>query len=127
MIVEDEVLLRMFVSDVLTEALCQVEEAGSFAEALAIVEQASAQMDAAIVDIGLPDRPGDELAREIRRIAPRLPIILATGFTDGNARHAILQEPGVTLLAKPFTPEALRTALQQLGVRIATPSADPIP
>src|SRR5581483_10455059 len=103
MVVEDEVLLRMFVSDVLTEALCQVEEAGSFAEALAIVERASTQMDAAIVDIGLPDRPGDELAREIRRTAPRLPIILATGFTDGKARDPILQEPGVALLAKPFT------------------------
>lgn len=38
LVVEDETLLRMFVVDTLTEAGCRTEEAGSFSEAMAKME-----------------------------------------------------------------------------------------
>ena len=36
-------------------------------------------VDAAILDIGLPDRRGDALFREIRALYSSIPIVLATG------------------------------------------------
>jgi hypothetical protein len=43
-----------------------------------------------IVDVGLPDRPGDELVAEIRAVRPDMPVILATGLADEpvRGRHA---------------------------------------
>ena len=43
-------------------------------------------VDAVVIDMGLPDRRGDVLVREIRSLFPALPIVLATG-----AHQAALQ------------------------------------
>jgi CheY-like chemotaxis protein len=40
----------------------------------------SGNYDAAIVDLGMPGMPGDEVAREMRRIDPYLGMILITGW-----------------------------------------------
>jgi signal transduction histidine kinase/CheY-like chemotaxis protein len=117
LVVDDELLLRMLVADALTDAGCRVEEAADCREAVALVERLGDELAAAIIDLGLPDKPGDELAAEIRALRPDLPIILATGFADDTVRRRFAADARVEIFIKPFEPEALIAWLARCGMR----------
>ncbi|AMN38633.1 response regulator [Rhodoplanes sp. Z2-YC6860] len=112
LIVEDEVLLRMLVVEVLTDHGWQTIEAGSFSEGAEILQTAGDELSAAIVDLGLPDRSGDQLVLEIRARYPDLPILLTTGFADENMRARFARDSRTRFFGKPFQPEALIEALR---------------
>jgi DNA-binding NarL/FixJ family response regulator len=71
---------------------------------------------AAIVDIGLPDRPGDQLAAEIRAKWPELPIIIASGHDRNELAKRFIGDGHVGVLGKPYDSATLMDALGKLGV-----------
>lgn len=74
----------------------------------------SLKIDLAIVDIGLPDGLGTEVARHAAALA--IPAILMTG----HPRHmAELDLSGVAYLAKPFRVEQLRQEVRSRLVKAA--------
>lgn len=77
--VEDEYLIVLFVRDVLEEAGFGVESAATANEARQRFKTSGAGFHAAIIDVGLPDHPGEELVQEFRKARPDFPIIIATG------------------------------------------------
>ncbi|HEX3235019.1 MAG TPA: response regulator, partial [Gemmatimonadales bacterium] len=73
LLVEDEPQMRRFLRTTLRAHDCQVVEAGTAREALA--QAAGRNPDLILLDLGLPDGDGLEVAREIRR-SGRTPIIV---------------------------------------------------
>ena len=60
-------------------------------------------------DIVMPGRmSGLELARELRRRHPEMPVLLATGY----GQYAATSAEGVTVVAKPYRREALAAAIR---------------
>lgn len=118
LLVEDEFLVHLFVTDMLTEAGFAVDVAASFQEAAAKARSGIEDLVGAIVDLGLPDRPGDELVAELRVLYPNLPIVLATGYAQEDVRKRLSVGKGVQLLTKPFNSENLTAALEKAGVKI---------
>jgi signal transduction histidine kinase/DNA-binding response OmpR family regulator len=116
LVVDDEVLLRMLVVDILAGSGLQAEEAGTFHEALTTLRDGGDRFVAAIVDLGLPDRSGGELVTEIRALRPQLPIILASGQMGDDVRQRYAHDARLQILVKPFDPEALLAALARFGV-----------
>ena len=112
LVVDDELLVRMFVADMLTEAGYQVEEAGTAQEALIAVRAPGARLAAALIDLGLPDRSGADLAVEIRAVLPELPIVLTTGHDVQNLRQRFAGDLQVRILPKPFARAALLELFQ---------------
>ena len=117
LVVDDEVLIRMLVVDALGRGGLEAEEAGSFEEAIAKIRNIGNTLAAAIVDLGLPDKPGDGLVAGIRALQPSLPIIVATGYASENVRQRFAQDPFLQIVAKPFDTEALLATLTKFGVR----------
>ena len=117
LVVEDEVLVRLYLSQTLRELGCEIEEAGSASEAMHKLA-AGDHLDAAILDLGLPDRPGDELAREMRRTRPDLPIVFATGHADRIVRERVAGLSAVQVLEKPFHRADIETAFARLGISV---------
>ncbi|GKQ53550.1 response regulator [Bradyrhizobium sp. Ce-3] len=117
LLVEDEFLLHLLVTDMLAEAGFAVDVATNFKEASAKAGSGIENMVAAIIDLGLPDRPGDELVTELRALYPELPIVLATGYADEDVRKRFSVARGVQLLTKPFRSDELMAALTRAGVR----------
>ena len=77
-----------------------------------------------LTDLKMPGMSGIDFAHGIRRIAPRIPIILLTGYND--IREALNEMPFDKLLAKPIIPSKLKEVLQQLiGERLEALSAPP--
>jgi signal transduction histidine kinase/DNA-binding response OmpR family regulator len=118
LVVEDEFLVQMFIADVLTDAGCVALEAASASEGLAKFQDEHAELAGAIIDLGLPDRRGDELVADIRAIRPDLPIVLATGYADDNLRRRFARDDRLIVLSKPFKPDSLSAALRRFGIRV---------
>lgn len=118
LVVEDESLLQTFLVDGLAEHGLAAETAASFKEALAKFQKSSAHFAAAVVDLGLPDRPGDELIPAIRALSPKLPVILTTGYARDEVRARFADDPRLEILTKPFNASDVASALQKFGIRL---------
>jgi DNA-binding response OmpR family regulator len=116
LIVEDEMLVRMFAVDALEDAGFQVEQAGSAAEALACVDKLGSELNALIIDLGLPDRSGDQLAAELRTSHVDLPILIASGRSEREIRERFAHDARIGILVKPYTAAMLIDALEKVGV-----------
>jgi len=80
----------------------------------ALIESAkSPGYDALLTDIRLPGMSGHDLATELRKGRPDLPVVLMSGCTQVPSSHPLLQAPGTIMLAKPFRPADLQRALME--------------
>ena len=121
LIVEDEPLIRMFVVDTLEDSGFQVIEADSAADALGKLGAADEVFAAVIIDVGLPDRPGDGLADEARAKWPDLPVVIASGRDRNELARRFTKDSRIAVLGKPYTSHMLLDALRELGVKPETP------
>jgi DNA-binding response OmpR family regulator len=110
----------MFVVDSLKDAGFEVEEAGTASEAMEIGVSQSAAFAAVIVDVGLPDRPGDVLAAEMRTKWAELPIIIASGHDRNELARRFSADERVGVLGKPYNSGMLMEALRKMGVDAAS-------
>jgi DNA-binding response OmpR family regulator len=104
MVVEDEYKLRELVRSYLERDGIEVFSTGSGAEALGYA--ARAPLDLVILDLGLPDVPGEEVAREIRSVSD-VPIVMLTARSDERDRIAGLELGADDYVTKPFSPREL--------------------
>lgn len=117
LVVEDELLVRMFAVDVLEEEGFAVDQAGDGGEALTLLSQADASLRAVVVDLGLPDRSGDQLAAQMQTERPELPIVIASGRSERELRERFAGDQRIAILVKPYTAAMLTDALASLGVK----------
>jgi CheY-like chemotaxis protein len=121
LIVEDEILVRMFAVDALEDGGFQVDEAATGAEAVAQLTQLGDAISAVIIDLGLPDRQGDEVAAQMRAIRSDLPILIASGRSEKELKDRFKLDGRVGIMVKPFTGPMLLAALEDLGVKGVAP------
>jgi DNA-binding response OmpR family regulator len=112
--VEDEPLIRMNAVEVLREHGFDVEEAGTAAEARAILARKNGDAGAAVIDIGLPDKPGDDLAAEFRATHPNMAIVIASGARGEKARAHFAGDPLTAFADKPYNVDSLAVLLRKL-------------
>jgi PAS domain S-box-containing protein len=117
LVVEDEALIQMLAVEYLEEVGCKVDAAGSATEALNKLTLIPGGVDAVIVDLGLPDRPGDAFITELRSIYPTLPVVIASGRGEKQLREAFKDARLISFVGKPYTAAALRAALRAIGIR----------
>jgi DNA-binding response OmpR family regulator len=110
-------LIRMMVVEAMEELGYRVEQAANAAHALKKVRLASGGIDAAIIDVGLPDRQGDSLAAELRAMHAQMRIIIATGYDDTELRRCFAGDALVSFLSKPYEAVGLASQLRAAGVR----------
>lgn len=122
LIVEDEMLVRMFAVDALEDVGFQVLQAGDATEATEALD-ATTDVVAVIVDMGLPDRPGDQLAGELRARLQDLPILIASGRSERELKDRFAADKRIGVLVKPYTAAMLIGALAALGVPAPSPQA----
>jgi CheY-like chemotaxis protein len=110
LLVEDDDLIRSSTAEMLAELGHAVIQAADGASALQVLE--SEPVDVLVADIGLPDLPGDELARRALKIRPGLGVVFATGDSAVSAESKL--ETAV-LLVKPYNGIDLARALASLA------------
>ena len=97
LLVDDEALVRLATAEMLREMGHTVIEAESGAAALAQI-RAGASFDLLITDYLMPGMRGSDLAEEVRRGRPDVPVLLLTGYANLAKGEGV----GIPRLAKPF-------------------------
>lgn len=107
LLVEDEANVRRLALRVLEKAGYGVLEAGSPAEAIALLEAGDYTIDLLVTDVVLPGMNGKQLYERLIPDRPGLRVLYMSGYAeDAIARQGSLP-PGTDLLEKPFHPSTL--------------------
>ena len=110
LVVDDELMIRMYAREILEEAGYTVREATSAEEALQIIADTQ-DVGAVVTDIDMPGAmDGLELARSIDASRPELAIVIMSGHVLPARDQLPLK---ATFVAKPFLPETFLLNVDQ--------------
>ena len=111
LVVEDNENVRSVSTGSVRHLGYTVLEACDAPSAFAVLDE-SPDIDLLFTDVGLPGMNGKELAEEAVRRRPGLKVVFTSGYTRAAIEELDLLRPGVILLPKPFTLEALARTLR---------------
>ena len=112
LLVEDDERVRAFAEEALRDLGYVVVSTESAAEALARIDQ-EPDVDLLLTDVVMPDLNGRQLAEQILKLKPGLPVLYMTGFTRNAVVHNGMLDPGVNFMAKPFTVDQLAAKVRE--------------
>lgn len=107
--VDDELTVRRIVAEYLEDEGHIVTTAQDGQEGLILFK--TGLWDLVMTDRVMPRLSGDGLAAEIKRINPKMPVMLVTAFADRPPDPEKKGSPFDLVIRKPFTRETLRAAI----------------
>jgi two-component system, cell cycle sensor histidine kinase and response regulator CckA len=113
LLVEDEQQVRVLIGRMLRRDGLVVHEADGGDEALRIGNKPGIKIDLLITDVMMPKLRGPALAKTLRNDHPAVQVIYMSGYPESS--RLIAEQGSVTgeVLAKPFDPEDLISAVQR--------------
>jgi DNA-binding response OmpR family regulator len=111
LVVEDERKIRDLVRSYLERAGFQVVTTASGAEAITLAETVDPEL--VVLDLRLPDVPGEEVAREVRSRS-QVPILMLTARSAGEDRIRGFELGADDYVTKPFSPRELVLRVQAI-------------
>lgn len=115
LVVDDEPSVLHVTARLVTHIGYEVESYTDPLEALTAFSRNPTRYAVALLDVMTPAMGGPELARRMRELAPGLPVLLATGFSDLLPEALSPDERPTAILHKPVPLESLRAALLRLA------------
>lgn len=124
LVVDDEPKLRDLVSGYLRREGYRVLQAGTGQAALEVADRD--HPDLVVLDIGLPDLPGTEVLRLLRR-SGSVPVVLLTARAGEDDRVAGLRQGADDYVPKPFSPRELVARVEAVLRRAGGGLDEPVP
>ena len=121
MLVDDHALVRLgfrLLFDT-TPDIRIAGEADTGEQALAMY--AEHQPDVVVMDLNMPGMSGLDIAREVARVRPGLPVLLTSGFVTAELQKSAATLGVRRVLHKPDLPNLLAQAVSETLLRPATP------
>jgi NtrC-family two-component system response regulator AlgB len=112
LIIDDEKNIRLSLSTALESMKHDVSLASNSATALQELKRAT--FDVVLLDLRLSQESGLDLLEEIRRLSPRVAVILVTAFASVETAVEAMRRGAFDYLPKPCTPEQLRQVLARV-------------
>ncbi len=105
LVAEDDMDVRELACAFLTNLGYKVYEAENGAKALELIKKENLidKIDLLFSDMVMPEMGGDQLAEEIKRLNPKIKILLTSGYTDSQLMKSGLWNKGFHFLHKPYT------------------------
>ena len=113
LVVDDEELVR-YVTQELLSCLGYDSVVASNGEEAVEEIRAGLRPDLVLIDIVMPGMGGVEAFRRIRALAPSIPVLLSSGFTDPEATATLLKEGLNGVIAKPYRMENLSNRIREV-------------
>lgn len=114
LIVEDDVALRNYLKDELSESLANVFVAGNGVEAVKVLN--AENVNVVVSDVMMPEMDGFTLCRYIKTTVSisHIPVILLTARSDENSRLLGYKNGADDYITKPFDLDVLKDSIQRL-------------
>jgi signal transduction histidine kinase/CheY-like chemotaxis protein len=117
LLVEDEQGVRELATTILQEAGYRLLTAATPEEAMALEIGYEGEIDLLLTDVIMPRMTGREVAIQLARRRPQIPVVYMSGYTEDVMAFQQLLEIGAYLIEKPFYPNDLlrmvRRAIEQ--------------
>lgn len=115
LVVDDHPVMRRGIRQILEDGPrpAQVSEAATGEDALALVR--SEAWDLVVLDLGLPDRPGLDVLRQIKADRPALPVVVLTMYDEEAYAVRALRAGAAAYLTKEGAPDELATAVEKVA------------
>jgi len=102
LVVDDEEMIRKFLSVALTKLGHVVLTAEDGEAAVALCSRSDETIDLALVDLVMPGLSGPETIVRMHQHRPELPAILSSGGTEGDIARICKESGAVGYLVKPY-------------------------
>ncbi len=122
-VIEDEPQIRRFLRTALEAEGCAVFEAATAERGL--IEAGTRKPDLVVLDLGLPDRDGVDVVRDIRSWST-MPILILSARTDERDKVEALDAGADDYLTKPFGVGELQARVRALLRRSVRQAQEPI-
>jgi PAS domain S-box-containing protein len=113
LLVEDEANIRTLCRRMLERIGFEVLAAADGRQALEIFRVHQDRIRCVLLDLTMPQMDGGETLIELRRIAPNLPVILSSGFSEQKISDRFKNQDLSGFLQKPYQQVDLRAALKK--------------
>lgn len=121
LVVEDDDDVRETTVGLLTELGYKVLKARDAQSALTVIDS-GVQIDLLFTDVVMPGPlRSPELARKAKERSPNMAVLFTSGYTENAIVHHGRLDPGVELLSKPYSREALARKIRHLLEQQAQP------
>jgi CheY-like chemotaxis protein len=100
LVVDDDIVVRNLVREVLTDRGYMVWTAENGVEALDLLQQV--RPDLILLDIAMPRMDGIEALRRVRSHCPQVPVVMLTAYGDVETAGLALRQGAVDYVPKPF-------------------------
>jgi PAS domain S-box-containing protein len=122
LLVDDEAAIVRMQAQVLERLGYRVTTRTSSLEALEAFRAVPDRYDAVITDMTMPGLTGDELAAELRRVRPEIPILICTGYSERISEQKAEAVGIDAFLMKPVGQADLAAALRRILDRRKPPA-----
>jgi PAS domain S-box-containing protein len=112
LLAEDEVQVKFIAKAMLETLGFNVLDAANGKEALELYLQNTSDITMVMTDMGMPVMNGYDLFYKLKQLNPQLPIIISSGFGEGDIISKIPSEEIAGLINKPYRFEQLREVLR---------------
>jgi PAS domain S-box-containing protein len=122
LVVEDDAEVRTIATEMLRELGYKVLTAKDAASAVPILESGM-KIDLLFTDVVMPGPiRSPELARKAKELIPGIAILFTSGYTENAIVHGGRLDPGVNLLTKPYSRQALAMRIRDALKRSTQPA-----
>jgi two-component system NtrC family sensor kinase len=113
LLVEDDRAVLGYVTEALSTLNYEVRHASDAEAALTILKE-HAKIDLLLTDVVMPGMNGRQLADAAKIIRPELKVLYMTGYSRNAIVHQGRLDPGVSLIQKPFSQNALAMKISRI-------------
>lgn len=105
--VEDDPAIQRFAKNALRKFGYTVYLAENGRKAMDFLKGNKQKIDLLITDLIMPEMNGKELADQVKKILPSIPVLFVSGYTDNHIVNGGQLDKGVEFLQKPYTVNSL--------------------
>jgi two-component system, cell cycle sensor histidine kinase and response regulator CckA len=109
LVVDDDTMVRTYVTAVLANYGYQVYAAGSGRHGFVCFMEHADDIDLVFTDIVMPEMSGPEMVKRIQTYRPKVKVLFMTGY---HPLQLVSDHPGCAVLQKPFTKDLMLSSIQ---------------
>lgn len=114
LLVDDEELIRDLYSQFLKDQGYEVYTASNGREGLDLFRTSHDRIDLIVLDMVMPEMGGRDLFDEIKKIEPRIPLIISSGFSPREDSIQQIIRDGAHFLQKPVSLKNLSEVVEKV-------------
>jgi CheY-like chemotaxis protein len=107
LVVDDEPLMMNLARDILTKEGATLFSASNGEEAISFLQTNHQILNLVLLDVIMPKMDGIKAFREIRKLAPNLPVIFVSGYAESESISTLRKSGNVHFIQKPYRSAAL--------------------